>query len=118
MKIRKMKKAELEMLRNAYSADHYLLDGEEFDDQRTTTMSLVNREGCDAVKAIIEFVLNDPEQTVFAPSHEAKRHGSPYVTEDTWVLKRWSPKYKKTACVKVWHLYSGERLTIGVSFEA
>lgn len=117
MKIRKMNKTELKVLRDAYSADRYLLDGEECEGRKTATQVLIDCEGYDAVKAIIEFALNDPEQTVFAPSHETKRHGSPYITEDTWVLKRWSPKYQKTACVKAWHLYSGERLTIAVHFE-
>lgn len=115
--MRKMNAAELKTLRTAYSADNYLLDGAEMEDQRTPTQSMIDSEGMDVVKGLVEFVLNDPEQRIFAPAHEAKRHGEAYIIEDVWILKRWSTKYKKTVCVKVWHLYSNERLTIAVQFE-
>lgn len=117
MVVRKMNAAELKTLRTAFSADDYMLDGAEMENQRTPTQALITAEGIDAVKGLVEFVLNDPEQRIFVPSHEAKRHGEAYITDDVWILKRWSTKYKKTACVKVWHLYSSERLTMGVQFE-
>lgn len=115
--IRKMNGTELKTLRIAYSVDDYLLDGAEMEYQRTPTQALIDAEGMDAVKEIIEFVLNDPEQRIFVPAHEARRHGEAYITDDVWILKRFCAKYKKTACVKVWHLYSSEHLTIGVCFE-
>lgn len=115
--IRRMNGAELKTLRTAFSADDYLLDGAEIEDQSVPTQALITAEGIDAVKGLVEFALNDPEQRIFVPSHETKRHGEAYVTDDVWILKRWSTKHKKTACVKVWHLYSSERLTIGVHFE-
>lgn len=117
MRIRKMNCAELKMLRTAFSADDYLLDGAEIEDQSVPTQALIAAEGIDAVTGLIEFALNDPEQRIFVPAHEAKRHGEAYIIEDVWILKRWSTKYKKTVCVKVWHLYSNERLTIAVQFE-
>ena len=97
--MRKMNAAELKTLRTAYSADNYLLDGAEMEDQRTPTQSMIDSEGMDVVKGLVEFVLNDPEQRIFAPAHEAKRHGESYVTDDVWILKRWSTEYKKTVCV-------------------
>lgn len=117
MRIRKMNCAELKMLRTAFSADDYLLDSAEVEDQRTPTQVLIDTEGMDVVKGLVEFVLNDPDQRTFVPAHEAKRHGEAYITDDVWILKRWSTKYKKTVCVKVWHLYSNECLTVGVQFE-
>lgn len=105
------------MLRTAFLADDYLLDSAEMEDQRTPTQALIAAEGIDAVKGLVEFVLNDPEQRTFVPAHEAKRHGEAYITDDAWILKRWSTEHKKTVCVKVLHLYSSARLTIGVQFE-
>ena len=112
----RMTKEELSTLLKAVTENNYFLDGVERQPYGNgKTAAFVEQYGIDAADELIEFIVTRPEKMFFSPSHSFQKKNGEWVwEEDAWVLKRYSPKYRSVAYMKVWHLNSDARRQIDV----
>lgn len=119
-KQRRMTAEELAVLRNACQRNAIMLDGVDSLDPDDVygngkTAEFVDATSIDDAMELIEFIITAPDEAFFSPAQDRQRHDGSFGFEtDSWVLKRWSPKYGCRAYLKVWYLYSDARRTADV----